>query len=354
MLACKPAAAAQLAQWCRGLDDTPVQAGPGWRVWAGPVGTHVLDKCLVGSCHVRQPGLGLLHHPKHTRCRPALHPPSCQDRGPPKSLSVQMSLTPQPLPMHPSQGLTVAVAGGRAGGCMAVWWGLFARPPARLPAIWPVWSPPSRCTSPVSGGPPPSLPLYRPLLCRRAGAAGDWADRLPPARSPAHGSDGRRPAAAGPRGPCRGAQVGGEEHSGRGTAGAVRQAFACSTCRRPLVLGSECTKCCMGRPTPKKSHGLDGVPLLRDTLPSPPPQVPVSQVATYPQCFSASVWRRPRSVLHHPQHLLPGAGPAAGTAGTAAAAACDSGAAAAAAAAEAAVGGAAGGGGGRRAAAGAA
>ncbi|PSC72656.1 protease 2 isoform A [Micractinium conductrix] len=62
MLACKPAAAAQLAQWCRGLDDTPVQ-----------------------------------------------------DRGPPKSLSVQMSLTPQPLPMHPSQGLTVAVAGGRAG-----------------------------------------------------------------------------------------------------------------------------------------------------------------------------------------------------------------------------------------------
>ncbi|KAL4457562.1 hypothetical protein ABPG75_012427 [Micractinium tetrahymenae] len=62
LLGLKPAAAAQLHGWCRGLDDTPVQ-----------------------------------------------------DRGPPKTLSVQMSLTPQLLSMHPSQGLTVSASGGRAG-----------------------------------------------------------------------------------------------------------------------------------------------------------------------------------------------------------------------------------------------
>jgi hypothetical protein len=61
-LGLKPAAAAQLAQWCRGLDATPVQ-----------------------------------------------------ERGPPKTLSVQMSLTPQLLKMHPSQGPTVSASGGRAG-----------------------------------------------------------------------------------------------------------------------------------------------------------------------------------------------------------------------------------------------
>ena len=61
-LGLKPAAAAQLAQWCRGLDSTPVQ-----------------------------------------------------ERGPPKTLSVQMSLTPQLLKMHPSQGPTVSASGGCAG-----------------------------------------------------------------------------------------------------------------------------------------------------------------------------------------------------------------------------------------------
>ncbi|KAL4440655.1 hypothetical protein ABPG77_000364 [Micractinium sp. CCAP 211/92] len=62
LLGLKPAAAAQLHAWCRGLDNTPVQ-----------------------------------------------------DRGPPKTLSVQMSLTPQLVSMHPSHGLMVSAAGGRAG-----------------------------------------------------------------------------------------------------------------------------------------------------------------------------------------------------------------------------------------------
>ncbi|EFN58875.1 hypothetical protein CHLNCDRAFT_140768 [Chlorella variabilis] len=60
LLGLKPAAAAQLAQWCRGVDTTP-------------------------------------------------------ERGPPKTLSVQMSLTPQLLPMHPSQGRTVSASGGPPG-----------------------------------------------------------------------------------------------------------------------------------------------------------------------------------------------------------------------------------------------
>lgn len=45
------------------------------------------------------------------------HPvaPGLQERGPPKTLSVQMSLTPQLLPMHPSQGRTVSASGGPPG-----------------------------------------------------------------------------------------------------------------------------------------------------------------------------------------------------------------------------------------------
>ncbi|KAK9863912.1 hypothetical protein WJX84_000340 [Apatococcus fuscideae] len=37
------------------------------------------------------------------------------ERGPPKTLSVQISLTPVPLAMHPSQGAQVSAAGGKAG-----------------------------------------------------------------------------------------------------------------------------------------------------------------------------------------------------------------------------------------------
>ena len=44
----------------------------------------------------------------------------CQDevaeKGPPKTLSVQISLTPVPLAMHPSAGAQVSAAGGKAGG----------------------------------------------------------------------------------------------------------------------------------------------------------------------------------------------------------------------------------------------
>lgn len=38
------------------------------------------------------------------------------EKGPPKTLSVQISLTPVPLAMHPSQGAEVSAAGGKAGG----------------------------------------------------------------------------------------------------------------------------------------------------------------------------------------------------------------------------------------------
>ena len=37
------------------------------------------------------------------------------ERAPPKTLSIQMTLTPIPLAMHPSMGRDIAVAGGRAG-----------------------------------------------------------------------------------------------------------------------------------------------------------------------------------------------------------------------------------------------
>ena len=37
------------------------------------------------------------------------------ERPPPKTLSIQMTLTPIPLVMHPSMGRDIAVAGGKAG-----------------------------------------------------------------------------------------------------------------------------------------------------------------------------------------------------------------------------------------------
>ena len=37
------------------------------------------------------------------------------ERPPPKTLSIQMTLTPIPLAMHPSLGRDIAVAGGKAG-----------------------------------------------------------------------------------------------------------------------------------------------------------------------------------------------------------------------------------------------
>ncbi len=37
------------------------------------------------------------------------------ERPPPKTLSIQMTLTPIPLAMHPSMGRDIAVAGGKAG-----------------------------------------------------------------------------------------------------------------------------------------------------------------------------------------------------------------------------------------------
>ncbi len=37
------------------------------------------------------------------------------EKGPPKTLSVQISLTPVPLTMHPSQGGQVSAAGGKPG-----------------------------------------------------------------------------------------------------------------------------------------------------------------------------------------------------------------------------------------------
>lgn len=37
------------------------------------------------------------------------------EKGPPKTLSVQISLTPVPLAMHPSAGAQVSAAGGKAG-----------------------------------------------------------------------------------------------------------------------------------------------------------------------------------------------------------------------------------------------
>lgn len=41
--------------------------------------------------------------------------PSLQERGPPKTLSVQMSLSPQLLRMHPSLSDAMPVGGGKAG-----------------------------------------------------------------------------------------------------------------------------------------------------------------------------------------------------------------------------------------------
>ena len=41
------------------------------------------------------------------------------ERPPPKTLSIQMTLTPIPLVMHPSMGRDIAVAGGKAGLCQS-------------------------------------------------------------------------------------------------------------------------------------------------------------------------------------------------------------------------------------------
>ena len=45
---------------------------------------------------------------------------SVAERPPPKTLSIQMTLTPIPLVMHPSMGRDIAVAGGKAGEALRV------------------------------------------------------------------------------------------------------------------------------------------------------------------------------------------------------------------------------------------
>lgn len=136
-LGLRPAQAAQLAEWCRGLDSTPVQ-----------------------------------------------------ERGPPKQVSVSMSLTPQLIKAHPAQGMPVA--GGRAGepdplGCVAM---VFMAPGHLLTSVFVQ----------LAGGLPASSPAGPRLLvshppCRRARAADDWQARLPAPRAAADGGDGPGPAA---------------------------------------------------------------------------------------------------------------------------------------------------------------
>lgn len=60
-----------------------------------------------GQHHAVSPAAG----PNH----PGIFPCCSQDRGPPKTLSVQMSLTPQLLSMHPALGRAMSASGGRAG-----------------------------------------------------------------------------------------------------------------------------------------------------------------------------------------------------------------------------------------------